>query len=225
MFATAIANIPSISHARLPVVYSAAKVALLECSRIDECKDWADKAEALASYARQSDDKEMWNTADRIRSRAIRRCGELLRELAPKDKPGPSKDGKAGLTISRNKVAKDAGLSIHQKRTALRVANVPEADFERAVESDPPATVKKLAAFGKKPVLIDLRGRDPKEFALSTQAQGQLRRFAEFISESDPEIAVRGAFPRERALMKQNILAISKWLDKLLKELASQKEN
>lgn len=69
-----------IQEAPLPAVYERAAQALAECTRIDECQDWADKAEALASYARQSKDDSLRKMADRIQARAIRRCGELLRE-------------------------------------------------------------------------------------------------------------------------------------------------
>lgn len=69
-----------IQEAPLPAVYERAAQALSECTRIDECKDWADKAEALASYARQSKDDSLRKMADRIQARAIRRCGELLKE-------------------------------------------------------------------------------------------------------------------------------------------------
>jgi hypothetical protein len=33
---------------------SAPSAALAECERIDECKDWANRADALASYAKQA---------------------------------------------------------------------------------------------------------------------------------------------------------------------------
>jgi hypothetical protein len=33
-----------------------------------ECKGWADKAEAMASYARQSADKDLYNMAKRIQA-------------------------------------------------------------------------------------------------------------------------------------------------------------
>ena len=36
----------------LPVNYTAAKAALAECERIDECKSWSDKALALRSALR-----------------------------------------------------------------------------------------------------------------------------------------------------------------------------
>jgi hypothetical protein len=68
-------------NAQLPQSYERAKEALSTCSSIDECKDWSDKAMALASYARQADDKTLENYAIRIRSRAIRRAGELLKQF------------------------------------------------------------------------------------------------------------------------------------------------
>lgn len=67
--------------ARLPQTYEAARVALAECERVDECKDWADKAQALASYARQADDETLEKLALRIRARATRRAGELLKQF------------------------------------------------------------------------------------------------------------------------------------------------
>ena len=55
--------------------------ALAECSRVDECKDWSDKAPALASYARQAKDSTLHNLALRIQQRAQRRMGELLKHI------------------------------------------------------------------------------------------------------------------------------------------------
>jgi hypothetical protein len=197
------ANLRLTSEAKIPQTYAVAKKALEHCSRVDECKDWADKAEALASYARQADDSDLRKLADRIQARAIRRCGELLKEIAPKDTAGG--DHRNGsVTMTRTHAAKDAGLSTRQKRTALRVANVPAKEFEEAIESDEPPTVTKLAERGKKSApksLLDLKGRNPKEFALSTQAQGELRRCAEMTKEISAEVAIRGAFDDERKQM------------------------
>jgi hypothetical protein len=49
-------GLPSISRAWLPQTYAAARTALAECSRIDEYASWAQKAEALASYAKHAKD-------------------------------------------------------------------------------------------------------------------------------------------------------------------------
>jgi len=157
------ATLPAVPDARLPESYERAKTALAECQNIDECQAWADKAEALASYAKQADDDSLRKMADRIQARAIRRAGELLKQIEPAKNQhvANARDGTGPRT--RHEAATDAGLSERQRKTALRVANVPEQDFTEQVESDAPPTVTKLAEQGKrKPV--DLKGRDPSEF-------------------------------------------------------------
>ena len=135
-------DVPSIRDAKLPAGYQAAKQALAKCSRIDECAEWSRKADAIASYAKQANDKSLEKMALRIRARAIRRCGELLRKIKPAR--GEHMKGVGG-DPSRKATATQAGLSERQRKTALRVANVPEDEFEAAVEGGSPATVKKLA--------------------------------------------------------------------------------
>src|SRR5712692_9141312 len=73
-------NLPA---GKLPLAYAAARTALEKCWRLDECKDWADKFRALSSYARQARNDDLYNMAVRIQARAVRRCGELLQQLAP----------------------------------------------------------------------------------------------------------------------------------------------
>jgi hypothetical protein len=60
-----------------------------------------------------------------IRDRAIRRAGELLKQI----EPGQSaRDGKRGADdhtpFNRGDAARDAGMSKHQQVQAIRVANV-----------------------------------------------------------------------------------------------------
>jgi vacuolar-type H+-ATPase subunit H len=114
---------------------------------LDECKDWTDKAAALASYAKQSQDKQLEEMAKRIRARATRRAGELLRQVEPSKggRPPETKDGGVP-SFSRSAAAASAGLSERQAKTAQRLANVPEDDFEEMVESG--ATVTAIAAAG-----------------------------------------------------------------------------
>ena len=83
--------------------------------------------------------------ADRIQARAIRRCGELLKQVeAGKNRFDDRRDG-TDMPINRKEAARDAGLSERQKVTALRVANVPEPEFHQAVESETPPTITQLA--------------------------------------------------------------------------------
>src|SRR6266487_3590629 len=130
-----------VGSARLPQSYERAKQALAECDRIDECKDWGDKAAALASYARQADDPVLEKYARRIRLRAYRQLGELLREIKPSKGGRPSKTCADVPASSRSQAARDAGLSRDQQVTALRIAAIDEDEFEAAVESpQPPGT-------------------------------------------------------------------------------------
>src|SRR6516164_9137922 len=112
-----------VNSAQLPQLYETAKNALAECERLDECAEWADQAAAIASYARQADDVELENYARRIRARAVRRCGELLRTF---DARGRGKSETPLVFKSRTAVAQEEGLTEHKRRTALNIANIPE---------------------------------------------------------------------------------------------------
>lgn len=191
-----IAALPATVGAKLPAVYERATQALAECTRIDECKDWADKAEALASYARQSKDDSLRKMADRIQARAIRRCGELLKQIESGQGARTDKLHDCGDTkLTRTQAAAAAGLSERQKVTALRVASVPQPEFEAAVESESPPTVTRLAEQGKqakpKP-LHDLEGIDPALYPRATELQGMLKDLAAFSRKHDPK-ALAGA--------------------------------
>lgn len=181
----AVVNLPPVATALLPATYEAAKSALAACSRIDECQQWADKAAAIASYARQAEDDELQKFALRIQARAIRRCGELLKQIEPA--PGARSD--LGRVPTRGSAANGAGLSEHQRKTALRVAAIPASDFERQVGSGAPPTRTALARQGKQSrprPLVDLGEIPPGDYARATEAQGTLLRFAEFCAANDP---------------------------------------
>lgn len=209
-------NLPDISTARLPGSYEAAKQALSACSRIDECQEWADKAEALASYAKQSRDDSLRKMADRIQARAIRRCGELLKQIEPSKGGRPAETQEGDLpSLSRTQAATDAGLSEHQRKTALRVASVPAENFEAQVESDSPPTVTSLAEQGRKP-LVDLSNVDPENFQKATAALGQLRLFAAFAERTDPREAAQGLKPVESARARALVSQVDSWLDRFI---------
>jgi hypothetical protein len=135
--------------AQLPESYEAAKRAIAECDRLDECSEWADKAAAIASYARQANDLELLTCAQRIRARAVRRLGELLKEYDARGGDRRSKNA-APLAFdrqSRRAVAQEAGVSEHKARTAVNIAAMPQDDFEAVVESATPPGTTKLAQW------------------------------------------------------------------------------
>jgi hypothetical protein len=136
--------------AKLPANYIAARAALATCARIDECKKWEAKAAALKSYARQMKDSKLEEMAQRIRNRAIQRTGELLQQIE-KQKTGPKKlKGPQSQKLFRHTAAKVAGLTPDQAKTAVQVAQLEKREADRMIEASPPATVKQLAAAGRK---------------------------------------------------------------------------
>lgn len=102
-------SLPAVPNAQLPRVYEAAREALATCQNVDECKDWADKAAALASYAKQSQDDSLMVMAQRIKARAVRRAGELLAQIEPA-KTGPKPELSMGTHTepSRQDAAREA---------------------------------------------------------------------------------------------------------------------
>jgi hypothetical protein len=82
---------------------------------------------------------------DRIQARAYERCGELLQQIEPGQ---GTRDGKRqeGDLPPLNRT--DAGPTEHERKTALRIASIPEGEREELIESDAPPTVTKLAELG-----------------------------------------------------------------------------
>jgi hypothetical protein len=199
----------------LPESYKSAKLALEHCVRIDECRNWADKAAALASYAKQANDDTLRKLAMRIQGRAVRREGELLEEIEP-GKPGPKNSvGVPPPNSGRFAAAKEAGLSKDQTVTALRVANVPAAEFEAAIESDNPPTVTELAKRGtatKPRPLVDLGKRSPQEFEAATGLAGAIDALLRYSAKADLRLAIKGFDERERAETRRAAHTASHWL-------------
>jgi len=212
-------NLPAAAAARLPVTYETAQKALAECSRVDECKDWSDKAAALASYARQSRDNTLHNLALRIQARAQRRMGELLKQIPNAQGANLTAAGRAGaVPISRESVARDAGLSDRQRKTALRVASVPEAAFTGAVESPEPPTVTELARMGtaSKPPAPEpeVQAAHP---AIASRALGLLRELAAFCATNDAAAIALGCHDPDIA--RGHVEEIDRWLDRFVTRL------
>jgi hypothetical protein len=145
-------------RAQLPKRYTEACAALMRCDQVDECAEWANRAAAIASYARQARDETLKAHAARIQARAVRRMGELLQAVPPvKGRPAS-----AGVA-SRSAAARAAGIPKIHKDTALATARIPAAEFERLIESDDPPPPYKLRLIGR-------GGRPPGD------AEAQLRR-------------------------------------------------
>jgi hypothetical protein len=220
-----IRNMPpleSIRNARLPQVYQGAKLALVECTKKDECMDWANKAEALASYARQAGDEELRKMADRIQARAIQRCGQLLNEIEKAHGANQNINGGTPTKVTRKSAAEEAGMSKDQAVTAIRVANIPEEEFDEAIESDDPPTVTALAERGKqtrpKPI-VDLEGIDPQNYQKATHLLGLLSNFRREIETMDLISALLGVKEFEKANLISDAIVCGQWINNLIERI------
>lgn len=135
------------ARAQLPDTYCAARKALQECIDIDECKDWSDKAAALASYGRMAKDVELRRMAMRIQLRALDRIGELIK-LIPTAQGTRNDLRELPPGSPREQARAAAGLSEDQAKTAIRLNNIPRDVFEAQVERDDPPSVTALASLG-----------------------------------------------------------------------------
>ncbi len=78
----------------------------------------------------------VWGNGFAIRARAMRRAGELLKQIEPQqggERRSDQRDG-ADLLVSRKSAAAEAGFSERQAKTAQRIATIPEDAFEDMVE-------------------------------------------------------------------------------------------
>ena len=212
------AHLPTISNARLPISYEAAQSALANCQQVDECKDWADKAAALASYAKQSQDESLLLMAQRIKARAVRRAGELLAQIEPARGANQNiQEGTRPNVDTRSDAARDAGFSSHQQKQAVRIAAVPARDFERQVESPKPPTLTALAQQGIKPrPLIDHKGRDPREFNKALHFIAAFSDYAKELDRADLDGALPILIDCERAKLRDCINRIDVIHDRIM---------
>jgi hypothetical protein len=220
----------------LPVAYETAKTAIAVCESTDECRTWADKHAALAAYAL------------RIQLRAERRWGELDRELytdrhtenlrqnraANSDKPGipAAKENPEFLQNYRKEADRLSGggarpepadgTSEYQRKTARRLAAIPEATFEQQVESQTPPTKTQLAEQGtaKRTVV-----RDPAAFAPAgqpfdkPQQHQALKAFAQFCESTDPVSLASMVTDEDRETVRQFGTLAERWLEQFVDNL------
>lgn len=150
-------------HSNEIVLYDQMRTAIAKCESIDEVKEIRNKAHAIEVYAAQAQNYEAESQAIKIRLRAERRCGELLKEQ-PKAKGAAGNPGGQGAKIVRSDdttaqipTLADLGISKQQSSDWQKLAEVPEEKFEaklndssvrpsttELIEKKPPATTGPL---------------------------------------------------------------------------------
>jgi DNA modification methylase len=127
------------------IKYDAARQALAEARNFDEVKNIKDQAIALEAYARQTHNVEMEIWIAEIKLRAIRRMGEITKNL---DISKGGKNSNATLPSGgrvKKELLKEAGITTQEASRCERIADKDEEDLElyiqRKNEKNEPVTV------------------------------------------------------------------------------------
>ena len=105
--------------------------AIAECERFDEVKEIRNRALVIEIYAAQALNHDAEDKAAKIRMRAERRCGELLKESkknGARQKPGDNRKTSTDAT-SKTTLA-DIGISRQQSSDWQKLAEIPKEQFE-----------------------------------------------------------------------------------------------
>jgi N6-adenosine-specific RNA methylase IME4 len=152
--------------------YEAAKQALAEAARIDEVKDWLDKAAAMREYARRAKDCDLIDNATEIKLRAERRAGDLLKEMA---QSGERDLGKGGDRRSRLHGATvklvDLGVMKTQSSRWQKLADLPEQMFEERVAHAKRQAIASLDRTAKSRSAEKNEQREEREAELAKEIQ------------------------------------------------------
>ena len=114
--------------------YENAKTALAEYTKVDDIKDFRDKAVAVQAYAKQANDYDLERDASIARVRAERRAGELLRDM-DKAKGGNPQLLATDEGLDNPKTLSEMGLTYDQSSKWQKLADVPEDVFEEAINN------------------------------------------------------------------------------------------
>ena len=123
-------------------IYDNAKYWVAQYEAVDEVKEYRDKAAAIQAYAKQANDYELERKAAHARVRAERRAGELWRDSEKQHGArgvGSNQHKKAEVESSASTppTLKELGITKDQASKWQQLANVPEDEFEKALESSP----------------------------------------------------------------------------------------
>jgi len=192
--------------------YNKAVIAVQECAKLDEAKEWTDKMSALAYYHKQAGDKTLENYAIRIRHRGQRRMGELLKQFdargGDRKTDNFKKEDNLHFDNSINNIASSVGLSEYQTKESIRFANIPEEKFEQIIESDNIPTKSEIAKLGTKQREIKV---DKSYKAVGFVSD--LRQFIKSCNEDDPIFLLSVMDEKQKKETLEMIKKVENWFD------------
>ena len=192
--------------------------AIEACHAVDEIKGMRDRAMAVEHYAKQALDHESEHKVIRIRLRAERRMGQLLKEMekaAGARGTGSNQHRKVRSNDTTPPTLSDLGISKTQSSHWQKLADVPEDKFEKALAdmSAPPSTAGIIRQYGEEPAAPDPPPAPPG-FVKATQTIGAIADFSELCRENKPGFVAEGVLDYEIAELKTNIATVADWLNR-----------
>lgn len=135
--------------------YEAMRSAIAVCEKVDEIANLADQAVAAQAYFRQSQDVDNEMQASRIRVRAERRLGEILKRMAETGERVTRATARSSCTAQDDvPTLSDLGIPSDRATRAMQLAEVPQDQFDAALAEPTIAQPRRI--------LKDLREPAPK---------------------------------------------------------------
>lgn len=209
--------------AKLPVIYEDACRGLAECRTLDEAMYYADKADALAAWAKIYKNDVAGVEAKRLKLHAYRRMSDLAEEVSPIDltKNRGKGSGRTGGKPGPHKLLIAQGFSKGQAQVIRRVGATPEKQFQRLVREG--AGTNRASQFG--------RGFSPlsrtflsQAWVTATRDTNSLLHMRRWMRKHDAKELGRGIWPDEVLAAKALIVEIQEWLDEFEQHLPKEKK-
>jgi len=195
----------------VPVEYETAVNALAECINLDEAKHWADKADALAAWAKIYRNDEAGIKSRQLKLHAYRRMGEIAKELRPVKNTG------RGSSPGPRSLLREQGLSEDQVIAAAHLSKLPKDEFTKLIDAPKPPspTLARRASSS-----FSNSTENWKAFVMSGQSASAFRGFCR----NHPARALaQGLSPDEKKKALEYIREISDWIDEFERHLTKAK--
>lgn len=181
----------------MPVVYEEGIRALQACIDLDDAKEWSDKADALAAWARMYHSDDFKRKAAQLKLRAYQRMGTLAMELRPQKKPGYG-----GAVPGPRSLLLESGLNLPQARAALTIARAPKDKVQEQFDKDRPPAPSRASLY--------ISGRGSAAQVRAREVLWQAR--SSLCCVSAVEVAL--FFKRDEKVL-QLVHDLQQWLDEL----------
>lgn len=213
-----------IKRTPMPLVYEEACRALKEVTTVMDAKYFADKADALAAWAKIYRSDQAAIEAKRLKLHAFRKMGELAEQLRPSGENDCYVKGKSGRQPGGQSLLIENGLKRDQARAAMGISRIPLRKFENLTTGvNPPAlflAARIGAGLGAKSGVL---GSDSYRQLFSSMNGGGLNNVMSILRRSVKVMDVAGFHDSEVTKALEIAKEGSDWFDEFERRLQHRK--